>query len=182
MRNSIIPAQAGTHLVMGVRVRRRRSWVPAFAGMTMLFCTVPASAQDKQPPYWASIASGEAMMRTGPGRNYPGIWLYKRRDLPIRVVQIYPNWRKVEDPDGQQGWMLVTLLSDRRTAIVKPGQPRDIRVKPAAGAPVRYRAEPGVVGRIEQCDGNWCHIQVGNREGYIAQGDLWGTSESETLD
>ena len=58
----------------------------------------PASAQDKKPPYWASIASGEAMMRTGPGRNYPGIWLYKRRDLPIRVVQIYPNWRKIEDP------------------------------------------------------------------------------------
>src|SRR5687767_4562671 len=37
----------------------------------------PAIAQDKTPPYWASIASGEAMMRTGPGRNYPGIWLYK---------------------------------------------------------------------------------------------------------
>ena len=81
-----------------------------------------ASAQDKKPPYWASIASGEAMMRTGPGRNYPGVWLYKRRDLPVRVLQIYPNWRKIEDPDGEQGWMLVTLLSDRRTAIVKPGR------------------------------------------------------------
>ena len=141
-----------------------------------------ASAQDKKPPYWASIASGEAMMRTGPGKNYPGIWLYKRRDLPIRVVQVYPNWRKIEDPDGQQGWMLVTLLSDRRTAIVKPGAPRDIRTKPAANAPVRYRAEHGVVGRIEQCDGRWCHIQVGGREGYIAQGDLWGLSEAETFD
>ena len=88
-----------------------------------------ASAQDKKPPYWASIASGEAMMRTGPGRNYPGIWLYKRRDLPIRVIQIYPNWRKIEDPDGEQGWMLVTLLSDRRTGIVKPGEPRNIHAK-----------------------------------------------------
>ena len=73
-------------------------------------------------------------MRTGPGRNYPGIWLYKRRDLPVRVLQVYPNWRKIEDPDGEQGWMLVTLLSDRRTAIVKPGAPRDIRAKPEAGA------------------------------------------------
>jgi len=63
-----------------------------------------AGAQDKKPPYWASIASGEAMMRTGPGRNYPGTWLYKRRDLPIRVIQVYPNWRKIEDPDGEQGW------------------------------------------------------------------------------
>jgi uncharacterized protein YraI len=38
----------------------------------LLALATSASAQDKKPPYWASIASGEAMMRTGPGRNYPG--------------------------------------------------------------------------------------------------------------
>ena len=61
------------------------------------------------------------MTRTGPGKNYPGVWLYQRRDLPVRVVKKYENWRLIQDPDGAQGWMLVTLLSDRRTAIVKPG-------------------------------------------------------------
>ena len=151
--------------------------------VALLLClAAKASAQDKQPPYWASIASGEAMMRTGPGRNYPGVWLYKRRDLPIRVVQVYPNWRKIEDPDGTQGWMLVSLLSDRRTAIVKPGSPRDIHVRADARAPVRYRAEPGVVGRIDQCDGSWCRIKVGKREGFIAQRDLWGIDEGEVFD
>jgi len=142
----------------------------------------PASAQDKKPPYWASIASGEAMMRTGPGRNYPGTWLYKRRDLPIRVIQVYPNWRKIEDPDGEQGWMLVTLLSDRRTGIVKPGEPRNIHAKADANSPVRYRAEHGVVGRLEKCDGTWCRIKVGKREGWIAQGEIWGVSEGEAFD
>ncbi|MCL6740775.1 SH3 domain-containing protein [Sphingomonas sp. RB56-2] len=147
-----------------------------------IFLAAAVAAKDKRPPYWASIASGEAMMRTGPGRNYPGIWLYKRRDLPVRVIQVYPNWRKIEDPDGQQGWMLVTLLSDRRTAVIKPGGPRDIHAKRDANSPVRYRAEAGVVGRIEKCDGSWCKLQVGKREGFIAQGDLWGTGESELID
>jgi SH3-like domain-containing protein len=155
---------------------------PSWVAIALLSVATVASAQDKRPPYWASIASGEAMMRTGPGRNYPGVWLYKRRDLPVRVVQTYPNWRKIEDPDGEQGWMLVTLLSDRRTAIVKPGEPRDIRVKPAAGAAIRYRAEPGVVGRIEQCDGNWCRIEIGKRSGFIEQGDLWGLNAAETIE
>jgi SH3-like domain-containing protein len=150
--------------------------------VALLILAVPASAQDKRPPYWASIASGEAMMRSGPGRNYPGIWLYKRRDLPVRVIQIYPNWRKIEDPDGQQGWMLVTLLSDRRTAIVRPGGPRDIHVKRDPNSPVRYRAEAGVVGRIEKCDGGWCRFEVGKREGYIAQREIWGVGEGETTD
>jgi SH3-like domain-containing protein len=148
----------------------------------LLALSSTASALDKKPPYWASIASGEAMMRTGPGRNYPGIWLYKRRDLPVRVVQIYPNWRKIEDPDGQQGWMLVTLLSDRRTAIVRPGGPRDIRVKPDANAPIRYRAEPGVVGRIDKCQQAWCRIQIGKRKGFIAKSDILGVGGDEQFD
>jgi len=147
-----------------------------------LLAAATANAQEREPPYWASIASGEAMMRTGPGRNYPGIWLYKRRDLPIRVVQVYPNWRKIEDPDGQQGWMLVTLLSDRRTGIVKAGAPRAIRIRPDGQAPVRYRAEAGVVGRLERCDGSWCRIAIGKRKGWIKQADLWGAGEGETFD
>ena len=148
----------------------------------LLAVAMTASAQEKKPPYWASIASGEAMMRTGPGRNYPGTWLYQRRDLPIRVIQVYPNWRKIEDPDGEQGWMLVTLLSDRRTGIVKPGQPRDIHAKPDANAPVRYRVEHGVVGRLDKCDGTWCRIKVGKREGYIAEADIWGVTDREVFD
>ena len=113
----------------------------ALTALLLVAVAAPAAAQDKQPPYWASIASGEAMARTGPGRNYPGIWLYKRRDLPIRVVKKYENWRMIEDPDGARGWMLVSLLSDRRTAIVKKGDPRPIHVKPDEGSAVRYRAE-----------------------------------------
>ena len=150
--------------------------------IALLCAAMPAAAQDKKPPYWASIASGEAMMRTGPGRNYPGVWLYKRRDLPVRVLQIYPNWRKIEDSDGEKGWMLVTLLSDRRTAIVKPGDARDIRTKPDAAAPVRYRAEAGVVGRIEECNAGWCRIEIGKRRGYIARNALYGLDPSETID
>ena len=171
----VIPAKAGTQNSL-------LRWVPAFAGMTMRFLAIPAAAQDKTPPYWASIASGEAMMRTGPGRNYPGIWLYKRRDLPVRVVKTYPNWRMIEDPDGTKGWMLVTLLSDQRTAIVKPGEARAIHLEPNETSKVRYRAEHGVVGRIEQCRVGWCHIAVGKREGYIRTSDLWGVDGGETVD
>ena len=152
------------------------------AAAALLMLATAANAQDKTPPYWASIASGEAMMRTGPGRNYPGTWLYKRRDLPVRVIKTYPNWRMIEDPDGTRGWMLVTLLSDQRTAIVKPGQPRAIHLEASETSRIRYQAEPGVVGRIDKCDGGWCHIAIGKRGGFIAQEDIWGTDTGEPLD
>ena len=143
---------------------------------------VPAAAQDKQPPYWASIASGQAMTRAGPGKNYPGVWLYQRRDLPIRVVKKYENWRMIEDPDGTRGWMLVSLLSDRRTAIVKTGDPRPIHATADGASRIHYTAENGVVGRIEKCRNGWCHIAIGKREGYIRTSDIWGVSDGEVVD
>lgn len=154
----------------------------ALTALLILGLSAPAAAQDKQPPYWASIASGQAMSRTGPGKNYPGVWLYQRRDLPIRVVKKYENWRLIQDPDGAQGWMLVTLLSDRRTAIVKPGEPRSIRVGPDEGAKVQYHVEHGVVGRISKCGDGWCRIEIGKHEGYIRTSDIWGVSEGEVVD
>jgi SH3-like domain-containing protein len=154
----------------------------ALTALLIVVAAAPAAAQERQPPYWASIASGEAMMRTGPARNYPGTWLYKRRDLPIRVLKTYPNWRLIEDPDGTKGWMLVTLLSDRRTAIVKRGDPRPIRAEPNESAKVRYLAEQGVVGRIDRCKGGWCRITIGKKLGYIHTSDLWGVSENEVVD
>jgi SH3-like domain-containing protein len=148
----------------------------------LIAIAAPSLAQEKQPPYWASIASGEAMTRTGPGKNYPGVWLYKRRDLPVRVIKKYEHWRLIEDPDGARGWMLATLLSDRRTALVKQGTPRPIRAEPTEGARPRYLAQPGVVGRIGDCRNGWCRIEVGRREGYIRTADIWGVGANEVVD
>lgn len=149
--------------------------------LLVLAVAAPAAAQEKQPPYWASVASGQAMTHTGPGRNYPNVWLYQRRDLPVRVVKKYQNWRLIEDPDGAQGWMLVSMLSDRRTAIVKRGEPRPIRGGPDDGAGVQYQAEQGVVGRISKCKQGWCRIEIGNRKGYIKTSDVWGVGDNEVV-
>lgn len=154
----------------------------AVTALLILATAAPALAQDKQPPYWASIASGQAMTHTGPGRTYPNVWLYQRRDLPVRVLKKYETWRLIQDPDGAQGWVLVTMLSDRRTAIVKTGDPRPVYVAPDRSSHVRYLLQPGVVGRIDHCREGWCRITVGDRKGYILTSDLWGVGADEVVD
>ena len=156
-------------------------------GVSVALCALAlasgASAQeDRATPYWASISSGQAMMRTGPGRNFPGTWLYQRRDLPVKVLQRYDNWRKIEDPDGTTGWMAVALLADRRTAIVTAEAPIAVRATISMKSPTRYRAEPGVVGRIEECTGTSCLVRFGEREGWVAQEDLWGVDPGEEIE
>ena len=163
-----------------MRLKRRAALLLGLAAMLSL-STAEAQSR-RQPPYWASISSGRAMMRVGPGENYRGVWLYVRRDLPVRVVDVYQTWRKIEDPDGTTGWMLVSLLSDTRTAIVRGDEPRPLHEEADARTPVRYRAEPGVVGRLSNCARGWCRLDVGRRGGFIRTDYLWGLGRNETID
>lgn len=139
-----------------------------------------ARAQQRKPPYYASIAASKARMRTGPGRNYPASWLYQRADLPVKVIEIYNDWRKIEDPDGTQGWMQVALMSSQRTGYVVGGIV-ELRDAPRGNARINWRAAPGVVGRISKCERGWCWFDVRGRAGYVEQNRIWGTEPGEEL-
>ena len=152
----------------------------AFAIVVTAAISPAAEAQQqRKTPYWASISASEALMRTGPAKTYPAKWLYRRADLPIKVLEVYPSWRKIQDPDGETGWMLVNLLSDTRTGIVRGAEPRPIHEGPTSGSPVRYLAEPGVVGRLNSCAGDWCQFEAGGRRGHISKAHLWGVDPGE---
>lgn len=152
-----------------------------FAALAMLLAVAaPADAQkERKTPYWASISAGKALMRTGPGKNYPATWLYQRADLPIKVVEVYPNWRRVQDPEGTTGWMLVHLLSDTRAALVTGGEPRPMHEEPNSSSRIAYRAAPGVVGRISRCKGDWCLLDVNGKRGFIQKDHFWGSEPGE---
>ncbi|WP_373690510.1 SH3 domain-containing protein [Sphingobium sp. DEHP117] len=133
----------------------------------------PAYAGPKTPPYWASIAADEARMRVGPSLDYPSNWIYQRRDMPVKVVQVLGNWRKIQDPDGTQGWMHVRLLSDTATAMVRDVA-ADMRQDRSDATPLLYRAEQGVVGRVSDCGEGWCRFDVSGKRGYVRASSLWG--------
>lgn len=140
-----------------------------------------ASTQQRKTPYWASLSVGQARMRTGPGRNYPVNWFYQRQGLPVQVIEVYPGWRKVRDPDGTTGWMIGNLVSDQRTAMVKDGI-ANLREAPNDGAKVAWRAESGVIGRVGHCANGWCKLDVQGRAGFVEEAKLWGVDPDENLD
>ncbi|MES2754309.1 MAG: SH3 domain-containing protein [Pseudomonadota bacterium] len=148
-------------------------------GLIALLAAAPALAQRKLP-YFGSISAGKARMRVGPGREYPSSWLYQRADLPVKVVEVYKGWKKIEDPDGTQGWMQANLLSETRTALVI-GQIAELRDAPRIAARVQWRAAPGVVGRVSRCNRGWCWFDIRGRAGWVEAGGLWGVAAGEVL-
>jgi len=142
-----------------------------------------AEAQrERQPPYWVSLQANDALMRSGPAQTYPAVWRYVRRGLPMRVVATQPSWRKLQDPNGGTGWVMVRLLSDIRTALVTGTERRPMHEQPSEGSRVRYLAQPGVVGRIENCEAGWCELDVSGRRGFIRAAHIWGVDPNETVD
>ena len=139
-------------------------------------------AQERKVPYWASIATGDALLRTGPERTYPATWRYRRRDLPVQVLQIYGNWRRIREQDGTEGWMLATLLSVQRTAVVVGDGPAPMNSSPSGSAGLSWRAEPGVVGKISKCESGWCLFDVAGKRGYIAVDRIWGVDPGEVVE
>ena len=150
--------------------------------LLLLLPAVAASAQSQRAtPYWVSISASEAMMRAGPGIGFPARWKYVRPDLPLRVLQVRQDWRKVEDPQGEQGWVKANLLSERRTAIIV-GEIAVLRAAPDRAARVNWRAEPGVVGAIAHCAAGWCEFEVHGQAGYVEVAHIWGVDPDERID
>jgi SH3-like domain-containing protein len=138
---------------------------------------VPARAQERELPYWASLRYDEVRMRVGPSGEYPIEWVYKRKGLPVKVVRVREGWRLVEDPEGTQGWIASSQLDPARGALVVGSDLADIRAEAAPTSAVRWRAEPGVVARLVRCRAAWCEVDIAERKGWIARARLWGAED-----
>lgn len=145
--------------------------------LVLAVLAVPAAAQDRDVPYWASLRSEEVNMRVGPSEAFPIDWVYRRQGLPVKVLRVNQGWRLVEDPDGERGWIVARLLDPDRGAIVVGEGLAELRAAPKASAQVRWRAEPGVVGALGACEGGWCELVVGGRTGWVRAERLWGAGE-----
>ena len=78
-----------------------------------------APKQIQEVNYFSSLRAAETNVRSGPGQNYPIKFTFKLRGLPVRVISEYDNWNEIEDFEGQSGWVTQSLLTKKRTLLVR---------------------------------------------------------------
>ena len=139
-----------------------------------------------QLPRYASLKTDRVNLREGPSKDHATIWVFQRAGLPVEITAEFEIWRKVRDSEGAEGWVLHSLLSGRRTALVAPGkkgQTFKIFAKPATNADVAATLQSGVIANIRNCDGTWCLIDGDGFKGYIDQVLLsWGVYPNEKIE
>ena len=92
----------------------------------------------------------------------------------------------MRDADGTEGWINQSLLTGKRTAVVAPWQRGKtalvaLRTDAADSARVVAELEPGVIGTIDTCNGEWCRMDFGAARGWIKQTVVWGAYPGETI-
>lgn len=139
-------------------------------------------------PRFVSLKPSRANVRIGPGREYAVSWLFLRSGLPVEIIQEYDNWRRIRDADGTEGWIYQSLLSGKRTASAAPWLKNDeggminMWRSPNEEAAIAAKIEPGAIGDVEECNGQWCRIVMRGAKGWVKQSQLWGVYPGEVFD
>lgn len=131
-------------------------------------------------PRFVSLSSDKVNVRAGPGTRYPIKWVFVREGWPVEVVEEYELWRQIRDIDGSIGWVHRNLISSRRTLIIT-GDVRAVYEEPDESSPVVLLAEPGVVGKLEECDGRWCEIEIAGLTGWLMANQFYGVYADEKI-
>ena len=135
-------------------------------------------------PRFVSLKAEKVNVRRGPSSDHPVAWVFQRKGLPVEIVAEFENWRRIRDSDGEEGWILQSMLAGKRTAVVAPWRGTQMTTLHSAAnaqSPVAANLAAGAMSDVASCDGKWCEINAGGYDGYVEQDMLWGVYPGETV-
>lgn len=132
-------------------------------------------------PRYVSLKTDTANVRRGPSTNHRIDWVFKRRNMPLKVIDEYGHWRRVTDRDSVGGWVHHSLISGTRTVIVLEDM-LPLYSRADTKTLVKAHLQAGVVARLHKCDLLWCQLSVDGYRGWAAKALLWGVDAEEIHD
>ena len=132
-------------------------------------------------PRYVSLKSNDANIRVGPSKNYPIEIKYIKKDYPLKVIEEYGDWRKVEDFKMNIGWIHKSLISGNRTGIVLSKNNKNIELLNTLGGNVVGEIGQGNIVYLKKCKIDWCYVAVKKFKGWTNKKYIWGVKEKEII-
>tara|TARA_Y100000590_G_scaffold122770_1_gene140604 strand:- start:982 stop:1455 length:474 start_codon:yes stop_codon:yes gene_type:complete len=138
---------------------------------SILFCSSKSFSNENIN--FLSLRNNEVNLRQGPSFEYPIKLIYKKKYLPVLILDKSETWRKISDFEKNSGWIHISQLSKKKSAINKKNnmvmyQKPTIYSKPIA------KLETGRLVLIKKCKVKWCKIASGGFNGWVKKNYLWG--------
>ncbi len=131
------------------------------------------SAVNAQAFTMVSIGGESVNMRSGPGENYSVLWELGR-GFPLKILGTKGGWSKVEDFEGDTGWVYSTLVNRKAHLIVKKKR-INVRSGPSSSYRLVGKANYGVVFKTIKNSKGWVKVKHENGlTGWVRRDLLWG--------
>ena len=120
-----------------------------------------------------SLKNNEVNLRQGPSFEYPIKLVYKKKYLPVIIIDESETWRQIKDFKNNSGWIHISQLSNRKSGINIKNK-SIIYKKPTIYSKPMAKLELGRLLLIKKCKKKWCKVKTGKFTGWILKKYLWG--------
>ena len=138
---------------------------------SILFCFSKSVANEIT--IFLSLKNNEVNLRQGPSLEYPIKLIYKKKYLPVMILDKSETWRKISDFKNNSGWIHISQLSKKKSAInIKNNSV--LYKKPTIYSKPIIKLEKGRLAIIKKCISDWCKSKTNKYEGWIQTKNVWG--------
>ena len=123
--------------------------------------------------FFLSLKNQEVNLRQGPSFEYPIKFTYKKRYLPVIIIDRSETWREIKDFENNTGWIHISQLSKKKSAINIKNNSILYKKSTIYSKPIA-KLEAGKLVLIKKCKIEWCKITSGKYSGWIEKNYLWG--------
>jgi len=135
-----------------------------------LYFTNIISANEKD--YYLILKNNEVNVRYGPGFDYPVKYVYKKKNLPIKVIDKKENFRKIIDFKKNSGWIHSSQLKKGKSFIALEDQ--ILFTNPTKYSKPLIKVAKGRLLLVKKCKKEWCKVKTENYFGWIKTDNVWG--------
>ena len=138
--------------------------------LLIFFANVSFASEDE---FFLSLKKNEVNLRQGPSMEYPIKLIYKKKYLPVIILDKSGPFRKIRDFENNTGWIHIALLTKKKSALNKKNNSILFK-KPTIYSKPIAKLETGRLVLIKKCNQKWCKISSGEFIGWINKSFLWG--------
>ena len=126
------------------------------------------------PKKYLSLKNKLVNVRYGPSFDYPIKYLYKKKYLPIEVIDKKDNFRRIIDFKKNSGWIHVSQLKKSNSLIILEN--KILFKKPSKFSKPLAKLEKGRLLIIKKCKNKWCQVTTDNYRGWVDTANIWGSN------
>jgi SH3-like domain-containing protein len=123
--------------------------------------------------YFRTLRNDKVNLRQGPSFDYPVKIFYKKKFLPVLILERSDNFRKIRDHENNTGWVHISQISKKKAAIVIDDNSILFNDSTIYSNPVAI-LKKGRLVKINKCKENWCKIKTDEFKGWVKKENLWG--------